>query len=379
MTELTRKVLEAHLVNSNLEQVSYQEVIQFFHQDEELKKHAPDRYAEMDPRTGVYILYSKARRHRPHDYPVLQEKSTPTQTVCPICAGKLTSVWDIAELSEGYTFINENLFPGIFPFTTEGWPLISSAAPECCRQRMPALGTHFLQWHSTLHDKDINNMQVSDIFINLERLAVLEKFLLTQASPMPVSHTCDGIEYHGYVGVVKNYGREVGGSLRHGHMQILHVNIQPKRLQQDMALLTCCGKGFSAILQERNTPELTIRAYGHGTMLFLTPFCMKRPLEGIICCQDTAKNYLHQLTSGELKLLAQALHDATRGIITMQAQQGREVAYNLVFHVGPIGGLYIEVLPYNQEVGGYESLGIYFSHLTPDESTLSYRGVMENG
>lgn len=377
MTELSRKTLEAWIVNNRIEQASYQELIQFFRQDEELKNRLPDRCAQIDPRTGAYILYSRSRRHRPYDYPPAPENETPAPASCPICSGKLTNVWDVAELSDGHTFINANLYPGVFPFACAEWPHIHGEA-GFAREALAAFGTHFVQWHSTRHDKDIHNMQVGDVYVNLERMAALEKFLLTQSSPMPVAHQVAGTDYRGYLGIVKNYGRQVGGSLSHGHAQIMHVNIRPTRLQQDMDLLTHQRRGFSAILQERNTPELTIRSYGHGTVSLLTPFCIKRPLEAVICCHDTSRDYLHQLNAGERKLLAQALHDATRTLVALQPQIGRDIAYNLVFHVGPIGGLYLELLPYQQEVGGYENLGIYFSHITPDESTQLYRGAIDS-
>ena len=54
-------------------------------------------------------------------------------------------------------------------------------------------------------------------------------------------------------------------------------------------------------------------------------------------------------------------------------ERGREVAYNLVFHNGVAGGLYVEVLPWMQERGGYESLGLGLCEGTPESAAERVR------
>jgi hypothetical protein len=44
---------------------------------------------------------------------------------------------------------------------------------------------------------------------------------------------------------------------------------------------------------------------------------------------------------------------------------GRETAYNITCHNGPGAGLYFEFLPYTQEFGGVEHLGIYACQADP--------------
>ena len=38
---------------------------------------------------------------------------------------------------------------------------------------------------------------------------------------------------------------------------------------------------------------------------------------------------------------------------------GREPAYNITINNGPGAALYIEILPYTQETGGFEHLGLW--------------------
>jgi hypothetical protein len=86
-------------------------------------------------------------------------------------------VIDVTDLSKGFTFINKNLFPILFPggsFETSLPDMPDSAG-------MPAHGFHFLQWTSSQHDKDWHNMPRSDRIVVLKRLAALEKKLLVIA------------------------------------------------------------------------------------------------------------------------------------------------------------------------------------------------------
>lgn len=53
----------------------------------------------------------------------------------------------------------------------------------------------------------------------------------------------------------------------------------------------------------------------------------------------------------------------------------KELSYNLLFHIGEIGGLYIEILPYTQQMGGFEHLGAYTCLLTAQESTNQYHKI----
>ena len=50
----------------------------------------------------------------PHDNHILNAK-TPEQRECIICMGQTTQVLDMAKLSEGFTFINKNLYPIFYP------------------------------------------------------------------------------------------------------------------------------------------------------------------------------------------------------------------------------------------------------------------------
>ncbi|MBI4615320.1 MAG: hypothetical protein HY720_17015, partial [Planctomycetes bacterium] len=249
-------------------------------------------------------------------------------------------------------------------------PRTPNPDPRRPEDGFPADGCHYLQWTHTRHDRDFHNATNADLTVVLERLAAFERALYeSQGTPMPLTDPARGLS--GHVGVIKNFGRLVGGSLVHGHQQILHSNVLPRRIEDDRRFLDRHGRSFACYLAERNPPELTIREYDRRVRL-VTPFFMKRPLEAMAIVLAGAKSYLHDLGPREIRSLARALSDVTRAATLLMPALGREVAYNLVFHTGPIGGLYVEMLPFTQPIGGYEQLGIYICVLTPEQSTRRY-------
>lgn len=360
----------------DISNISYNGIIQNVLSDKDIEKNKPVGICQIDPRNNDRIVYSEARAKRPHDTKPMADTGWPTFgglvdnsiSSCIVCTGKTTSIIDMAETSEGYTFINKNLFPVLYP-EPNGSPA-GISCPSSVSGHM-ASGAHFLQWPSSVHESDFHNMDLNDIHIVLKRLAILEEKLLHDPdSNMPqTGHDTNGSHY-GYVGIIKNVGRLVGGSVMHGHHQIIHTNLNPRKVEDDQRFRKERNLSFSQYMSTQNPEGLTIKTYNNGVIL-LVPYFMKRPLDAIILIEDASKSNIHDLTQEELFYLGEALHDVTNAIMKLMPDLGREIAYNLVFHTGDVGGMYIEVLPYTQEIGGYEQLGIYLCQGTP-ESTVSY-------
>jgi galactose-1-phosphate uridylyltransferase len=314
----------------------------------------PDGTCAIDPRTGDVIVHTSARARRPHDNrPGAPAAVAAPERACPICEGKTTGIVDVAPLpaSRSQTFINENLFPVLYP-----WPGDEQAAH----------GMHFVQWTSTLHDRDWHNLPVSDCQVVMERLAALEGALLTGTR-----------DDRGYVLIIKNSGHLVGASLAHGHQQILWSNLLPRRLAGNAVFEEQHGEPLSRYLLRENPPELTVVDYGPA--LLAVPYFMRRPYDTVLIVKDTEKAYLSDLDSAEIGAVAHGWHDATRAMHHVLRGLGREVAYNVLAHNGPGAGLYFEFLPYVQEVGGLEHLGIYVCQETPATAAEELRRFLAGG
>ena len=372
--QLSRTTLAQILQAEDITQLSLTQLTRFFQEEEQLSKFKPDGICQIDPRNGERIIYNSARARRPHDNqpPASEtEEVSPAEKPCLVCQGKTTGVVDVADLSEGFTFINKNLFPVLYPSQTPlpvDWGDSAEQSPGS--KGLEAAGFHFLQWTSSLHDKDWHNMSQSDRVVVMKRLAALEKMLLG-AKPM----TDDQINGSGFVSIIKNYGHLVGGSLVHGHQQIGFSNVMPRRVRDNWRFKQGMGQLFSAYMLENNPAELLIRDYGPAALL--VPYFMRRPFDMMLLIKDVSQSYLHQLTEAEITAVADGWHDALRAIMWLMPSIGRETAFNVITNNGPGAGLYFEFLPYTQEIGGFEQLGLFVCQSNPRNSAAEIREFLE--
>ena len=352
----------------DIREVSYENIVGVVKKDKGITQFKPDNICKIDPRNSERIIYSLIRAKRPHDNKPSEVKVK--EKSCVVCDGKTTAIIDKHPLSRGFTFINKNLFPVLYPEDFGNKPF-SEVGKGIKTEGEKGTGLHLLQWSSNYHDKDISNMPLSDVEIVLERLAAVEGFLLhSKSSFMPSTKKYEKEEHYGYVGIIKNYGRLVGGSLVHGHQQIVHTNIMPRKIKDDLDFKEKYGTRFSAFMLENNPPELTLKDL--DTLRVIVPYFMRRPLDVMILFKDTCKNYLHDLCKEEIKDLSYALKTVLCAVPELMAKIGREPAYNVIFHNGPDVGLYTEIFPYTQETGGYEHLGMYLCQGSPENTVEMY-------
>jgi galactose-1-phosphate uridylyltransferase len=362
--QLDRKALINILQAEGIESLSFPELVRLFREEKGISDFLPDGVYQIDPRNGDRIIYNSSRARRPHD-----NRPPPTSTPereCEICQGNTTGIIDVADLGEGFTFINKNLFPVLYPHPVGGGGL-----PET-GERL-SYGLHFLQWTSSQHDKDWHNMPLADCVVVMKRLAALEKKLLVDSRGfMPATETWG--DHHGFVLIIKNYGRLVGGSLSHGHQQIVFSNVMPRRIRDNWRFETERGEPFSAYLLRENCPELAIKDYGPATLL--VPYFMRRPFDMMLLVKDAGKKYLHQLTGAEITAVAGGWRDAIRAMRLVMPEVGREIAYNVITNNGPGAGIYFEFLPYTQEIGGVEHLGLFVCQENPERAAFRIRELL---
>lgn len=376
---LSRQELQKILQAENIEDLTYQELARLTREEPGIAAYIPDGICQIDPRNGERILFNSARARRPHDNrptgetpPAIQDAQT-----CVVCAGQTTGVIDVADLSRGFTFINKNLYPILYPQERPSpLPEVDPAAPAPGPQGLPSHGLHLLQWTCSYHDRDWHNIPQADRVIVMQRLAALEKRLLTTSGQaMPALPKMDGRRgYHGFVEIIKNGGALVGGSLAHGHQQIGFSNVIPRRLLDNWRFEQQTGEKFSTYLQRVNPDELLVREYGEAVLV--VPYFMRRPYDMLLLLKDVRKRYLHELNEAELATVADSWHTAMQAIWHIMPAMGREIAYNIITHNGPGAGLYFEFLPYTQEMGGFEHLGLFVCQGDPYQVAEHLRQVM---
>ena len=318
------------------------ELLSYFHEDKQIGSFLPEEHAVRDPRTGNYIVYNARRASRPKD----NDRTVPKAAgSCPICSGKTTGIVDLEKLSDGYTFINKNLYPILFPHQGAGGKGLST-------------GFHFLQWTSSNHQDNWVNMSVEDLAVVFGRLAALERWLLgNRKSFFPETG-------EGWVSIIKNYGRAVGGSLEHDHQQIGFSSVMPGQVRRNMDFLSDKGVKFPEYLVQHNPEELTVRDYGKTRLVI--PYYMQRPLNMTLVVNDCSKDFLFELDESEILSVVRAWSDAVYAIMEIMPSIGREPAFNIISNTG--SGVFFEFLPYTQELGGFEHSGLYLCQMTPQQA-----------
>ena len=176
---------------------------------------------------------------------------------------------------------------------------------------------------------------------------------------------------HGFVSIIKNSGLAVGGSLAHGHQQIALSNVMPRRVYEHWKFEQKYGLLFSEYLLEKNPQDLIIRDFEEAVLF--VPYFMRRPFDMVLAVKDTRKAYLHELELKELEAVAKGWKDATWAINQIMLKVGKEVNYSVITNNGLGTGLYFEFLPYTQEDGGFEHLGLSVCQAEPVKSAAQLR------
>jgi galactose-1-phosphate uridylyltransferase len=317
---------------------------------------------QLDPRDGTIVVYAEHRALRQDEH---SEKIKKKASLCPICQGQLTEVIDVADLSDGFTFISQNRFPVVYPANTQSkqtsW---DSLYPDPHHLGRYAYGFHLLQWSSSVHEHDWHNMPISDVSIGMHRLASLEEKLLKEASGyMPLSD--HNKHLYGYVSIIKNYGSAAGASLTHGHQQIAYSNIMPQRTYNNQRFYQRQHITFSQFLLRENPASLTVAEI--GSTRIIVPYFMRRPFNLLIIPQ-TAAEHLHELSQKEFQELEVAIQKTMQAYHSLLESLNREVSFNMVIHTGPESQLYVEFFPIVQAMGGFERIGMWICQLSAQKA-----------
>ncbi len=361
----------------SLESLSFDQLVTLFERERGITNFIPDGTFQVDPRNNDRVVFNSSRVRRPHDNRPVEKilNQDDNERECVICTGNTTGIIDVTELSDGFTFINKNLFPVVYPSKYPDKYPSDDGAEDSIYGGRPAHGFHLLQWTSSYHDRDWHNIPVDDGVIIMRRLATLEEILLKSYLDFHSQDSSTSVEHTGYVSIIKNYGHLVGGSLVHGHQQIVFSNVMPARFYDNWRFQQINGKPFSGYLLEENPTELQVKDYGVAKLV--VPYFMRRPFDMFLLVNDIDKGYLHELDDDEIKAVTLGWQDAIRVILQVMPMIGKETAYNITTHNGPGAGLYFEFLPYTQEIGGLEHLGLVICQGNPYDSAQQIREILE--
>jgi hypothetical protein len=338
MTSLTRDDLERNTASASFGTLGFDGLSALCRASATANR--PDAVLGQDPRGSLPIAYSESRALR---------LGVPG---CVVCDGQTCPAADQAELPGGeLAWFTPNLYPITYPFEGEA----------------PLHGLHLVHWSSLAHDGGLIGADAPTAAALLRHLAAAEEFLLHHADD---SYPDTGEGHRGHVGVIKNRGRGVGGSVEHDHQQILLCSepfAEPLRT-----------KGLAGILRAEANAERTVDSIDNLATT-LVPSFMRRPLCAFIVPAGEDSGWLHHMSPDVLDATAFAIARLTLAVSECMSAAGAEPAWNLVCHTGPGCGPLFELRAFTQPLGGYEHLGLYLCEERPETSAARLRQAINDG
>lgn len=381
MSKLTEEHLQRLIFTESLDDLNLERLIEKMWVDDGTVRYIPDSTCQIDPRDGELVVYNSSRASRLNmQTPSSEELPVDDSGNCPICQGQTTPVIDVADLSDGFTFINRNLYPIFYPRKSSGGESLSLPLyPDPMHIGRASHGFHFLQWSSSYHHKDWHNMPLEDCVVIMQRLAALERKLLHDSNKlMPLSQKSDNQQdTYGYVSIIKNFGAAAGASLTHGHQQIGFSNIMPKRFYNNLCFRNRHEITFNEYMVRENPAGLTVLDCDHTSLL--VPYFMRRPFDMLLLLKDASKRHLYELSDEQLAALTASLQSAIKAVFAIMPTMGKPPSFNLTFNTGPGAGIYIEILPQTQLRGGFEQLGLWVCQADQFEAAKTLREVIKAG
>ncbi len=323
----------------------------------------PESHYQIDPRVGEITIFSASRAKRAHTVSTPMAPLEDDGDNCPICNGNVSALCHIQPLSEGHSFLTENLYPVVHPHA-----LMHGRGEEVGSHAIvrggDIFGGHFLQWTSSNHQNDWHNMPHADLVLTMQQLAILERKLTCEAGAMPKTAGSHG-DTRGYLTIFKNYGAKAGASLTHGHQQILFSNVMCRSTLNNWRFYANHLENFTSFMLRENPDELLVKDY--GDVVLLVPYFMARPYAMMAIVKQCDYGHLFQLPEQTLADLTQAMRDAIVALRTELVMDGKPAAFNFLIHSGPGCGLYVEFLPRADTFGGLEMQGTWVCQALPTD------------
>jgi len=327
----------------------------------------------------TWVIISKERAKRPHDYPINWRKEIGDINKCPFEPGKeyLTPPEVFAIREEGTTpnspgwkvRVIPNKFPALRP--DADFYRIS----EDIYDKMGGFGYHEVIIDTPDHYKHIQDFSIEEIFLLLSTFRERMKQLYYKNNIY-------------YVQIFKNHGREAGKSLYHSHSQLIALPRIPKRINTQ---INQCRHYYRekerCLLCDEVQYELkqqTRIIHDSNRFIIYAPFASAFPFEMRIIPKPHKHNYT-KTTDEELKEMAETLWIAVKKLFLLL----NDPPFNLILHTAPpirdipwdpnyfhnidkLFHWYLEISPRITALAGFELGTEYFINPTPPEEAARY-------
>ncbi|MGQ0551733.1 MAG: hypothetical protein ACT4PU_00770 [Planctomycetota bacterium] len=349
MTALKRETLAGNTAARSLGKLSFTALETLCR--ESAAAFLPDAESACDPRGPLPIAYSENRRKR---------LGIPG---CVVCESRTCAAVDWHALpGEDLAWLTPNLYPIVAPRVGSDAMGASASASGGAHG---VHGIHLVHWSSLRHDGGLIGAEPATAAALFAQLARAGEWLLHHAD---AQYPESGEGHRGHVGLVKNRGRTVGGSVEHDHQQLMLSSVpfaEPAATRDLAAALHAAPAALR--VDDIN-----------GLATTLVPPFMRRPLHAFIVPRRsvTPAGWLHHLDEKVRDAVAFAVARLCQATSTLMANEGREPAWNLICHEGLGCEPIFEMRPFTQPLGGYEHLGLYLCEERPATSAARLRAAL---
>ncbi|SNZ02175.1 UDPglucose--hexose-1-phosphate uridylyltransferase [Persephonella hydrogeniphila] len=326
-----------------------------------------------------WVIISKERAKRPHDYPVEWRKEVDNIEKCPFEPGreKMTPPEVFAIREEGTQPDTPGwkvrVIPNKYPALRPDEPFYRES--EDIHDKMGGFGYHEVIIDTPDHYRHVHDFSVGEIFLILSVYRERMRKLYQNKNIY-------------YVQIFKNHGREAGKSLYHSHSQLVALPRIPKRIDTQIKQ---CKKYY--IEKERcllcdeikyEVKEQTRIVYENKSFVVYTPFASAFPFEMKIIPKKHSHDFA-QSTDECLTDLSEAVYVAVRKLDKLFENP----PFNMILHTSPpvrdlpsdpnyfysidkVFHWYLEILPRMAIHAGFELGTEFFINPTPPEEAARY-------
>ncbi|WP_457622640.1 galactose-1-phosphate uridylyltransferase [Persephonella sp.] len=328
----------------------------------------------------TWVIISKERAKRPHDYPLIwEDKKKVDKKSCPFEPGHehLTPP-EVFAIRDPGTKPDQpgwkvRIIPNKFPALKPSEPFFRRS--EAIHDLMGGYGYHEVIIDTPDHDKHICNFSTDDLVLMFTAFRERIKQLYMKKDIF-------------YVQIFKNHGKEAGKSLYHSHSQLVALPRIPKRLETQVRQ---CRHYYRekerCLLCDEVSFELRegVRVvHDNDHFIVYTPFASAFPFELKIVPKIHSDDFssvddemilsLSEAVKVAVRKLDKLLKDPPFNMMLHTSPPRRDLPYdpNYFYQMDRLFHWYIEIFPRMAIHAGFELGTEFFINPTPPEDAAKY-------
>ncbi|WP_457642519.1 galactose-1-phosphate uridylyltransferase [Persephonella sp.] len=328
----------------------------------------------------IWVIISKERAKRPHDYPLnWEDKKKTGKENCPFEPGKeYLTPQEVFAIRDPDTKPDEpgwrvRIIPNKFPALKPEEQFFRTS--EAIHDKMGGYGFHEVIIDTPDHERHINNFSIDELVLMFTAYRERMKQLYEEKNIY-------------YVQIFKNHGKEAGKSLYHSHSQLIALPRIPKRIgtqikqcrsyhMEKERCLLCDEINFElreGIRVVHDNDHFIVYSPFASAFPFELRVVPKEHLDDFTMVTDNMIYYLSKAVQIAVKKLDKLLKNPPFNMMLHTSPPRRNLPYdpNYFYEIDKLFHWYIEIFPRMAIHAGFELGTEFFINPTPPEEAAKY-------